>query len=411
MKKILSDLNLNGNSIYNVGLVDGTASKVSHPLTIIGASGTWVYDGSSNKNVTKELLLGNCVTSMKLSNGANLQVTNNSVTIPVTQGTQGLQGRIGIQGPTGARGITGANGTQGIVGSQGIKGSQGITGSQGIQGLYVTGAQGPTGARGITGANGLQGITGAKGIQGTQGLQGLQGLKGPLGIGAQGATGAQGLKGTNGVQGATGAQGLKGSQGITGAQGSAGTVVVGPQGVTGAKGLTGITGARGITGAQGITGSSGVGLRGATGARGITGVRGLQGMTGAKGTYPYTATPMNVPNTIVLRNGDGGSYFDKLYASNGFFESSDIRLKNIISDITVDGTLDKLNKLRKIYYTLKSDPSNTVQLGLIAQELTEYYPELITKSDDGYLNISYDRLSVIILVAIDELINKLNIKL
>ena len=88
---------------------------------------------------------------------------------------------------------------------------------------------------------------------------------------------------------------------------------------------------------------------------------------------------------------------------NGFFETSDEKAKNILNPIKIN--LDDLAKLRKIYYTWKEDKSeNKLQLGMIAQEVQKIYPELVMFDPaSGFLNLAYDKLSVIALAAIDNL--------
>ena len=93
-----------------------------------------------------------------------------------------------------------------------------------------------------------------------------------------------------------------------------------------------------------------------------------------------------------------GYFSGSVRATLGFYESSDERLKNIISPLEV--TLDDLYKLRKVYYTLK--PGSDRHLGMLAQDIQKLYPELVvTDSDTGYLSLAYDKLSVIALKAID----------
>ena len=88
-----------------------------------------------------------------------------------------------------------------------------------------------------------------------------------------------------------------------------------------------------------------------------------------------------------------------VYAS-GFFETSDGSLKDIVNSIGVD--LDKLSKLRKVYFTWKDNQDSDLQIGMIAQDVKEIYPELVSEND-GKLSLAYDRLSVIALEAIDVL--------
>jgi hypothetical protein len=90
----------------------------------------------------------------------------------------------------------------------------------------------------------------------------------------------------------------------------------------------------------------------------------------------------------------------------GFFDTSDERLKDIVKPIEVD--LDKLSKLRKVYFNWKDKENSSLQLGMIAQDVQEIYPELINESKDGILSLAYDKLSVITLEAIDVLHNENN---
>ena len=91
-----------------------------------------------------------------------------------------------------------------------------------------------------------------------------------------------------------------------------------------------------------------------------------------------------------------------VYASSGFYESSDERLKKVVDTIKVN--LDDLAKLRKIYYLWNNTPEDGRQLGMIAQDVQRLYPELVSvDKETGYLSLAYDKLSVIALEAIDTL--------
>ena len=91
-----------------------------------------------------------------------------------------------------------------------------------------------------------------------------------------------------------------------------------------------------------------------------------------------------------------------VYASSGFYESSDERLKSILNPVKVN--LDDLSKLRKIYYLWNNTPEDGRQLGMIAQDVQKLYPELVSMDKNtGYLSLAYDKLSVIALEAIDTL--------
>ena len=91
-----------------------------------------------------------------------------------------------------------------------------------------------------------------------------------------------------------------------------------------------------------------------------------------------------------------------LYCSGGFYESSDERLKKILNPIKVD--LEEISKLRKVHFLWNNNPEKGVQLGAVAQEVQKLFPEIVSEcSEEGYLSIAYDKLSVVALAAIDEL--------
>ena len=95
-------------------------------------------------------------------------------------------------------------------------------------------------------------------------------------------------------------------------------------------------------------------------------------------------------------------------ASGGFYETSDEQLKEIIKPVDVD--LNKIKKLRKIYFDWKDESNHKHQIGMIAQDVRELYPEIVSESEEGQLSLAYDKLSVIALGAIDVLHNE-NIEL
>ena len=83
-------------------------------------------------------------------------------------------------------------------------------------------------------------------------------------------------------------------------------------------------------------------------------------------------------------------------ATNGFYETSDEKVKDIDKNINID--IDKLCELRKFYFTFKNDENKTPQIGVSAQEVQKLYPELVSENDDGYLSVDYAKLSVIALM-------------
>ena len=65
--------------------------------------------------------------------------------------------------------------------------------------------------------------------------------------------------------------------------------------------------------------------------------------------------------------------------------SSDIRLKNVISDNSAG--LKEINALEVKNYTFKNDKAKTPHVGVIAQQLQKIFPNAVTKDKDGYLMI------------------------
>lgn len=106
-----------------------------------------------------------------------------------------------------------------------------------------------------------------------------------------------------------------------------------------------------------------------------------------------------------IKNIKGNSNTTDILAT-GVYETSDIRKKNIIAkDISVNRCYDVIEKCSTILYTLKDDTSNKQQIGLIAQEIEEFFPEIIQTDQDGYKSIDYGRLVVICMRVLKDMID------
>jgi hypothetical protein len=88
-----------------------------------------------------------------------------------------------------------------------------------------------------------------------------------------------------------------------------------------------------------------------------------------------------------------------LLTSTDYNSSSDKRLKKKIK--TVGSALDKINALRGVTFTWKD--SNTDSIGMIAQEVQEVLPEVVTTDDDGFMGIKYTNMIGVLIEAIKEL--------
>jgi hypothetical protein len=92
--------------------------------------------------------------------------------------------------------------------------------------------------------------------------------------------------------------------------------------------------------------------------------------------------------------------------NGNLYAASDERLKDFAGDVDVD--LDDIKRIPKKYYTWKDDANKTIQIGTSAQKLQEIYPELVSENEDGKLAVSYDKLTMVALGAIDKLYDMIN---
>lgn len=88
-----------------------------------------------------------------------------------------------------------------------------------------------------------------------------------------------------------------------------------------------------------------------------------------------------------------------------FYETSDIRMKDIKADIPLDKCYDLIDKCQTIVYSLKEQTRD--QIGLIAQEIEEFFPEVVATDADGFKSLAYDRLVVICFKVLKDIIKRL----
>jgi len=79
--------------------------------------------------------------------------------------------------------------------------------------------------------------------------------------------------------------------------------------------------------------------------------------------------------------------------------SSDKRLKKNIK--TVTSALDTIGALRGVTFDWKEGTGKAI--GLIAQEVQEVLPEIVSADDNGYLSIRYNNVVGVLIEAIKEL--------
>ena len=91
-----------------------------------------------------------------------------------------------------------------------------------------------------------------------------------------------------------------------------------------------------------------------------------------------------------------------VWATNGTIQTSDERLKKDVRALG-DG-LDLVARLRPVRYRWKDDPDAGDKLGLIAQEVLEVVPEVVTgeAGSDRYLGMNYAELVPVLIKAVQE---------
>lgn len=89
-----------------------------------------------------------------------------------------------------------------------------------------------------------------------------------------------------------------------------------------------------------------------------------------------------------------------------FYETSDARKKDIKSDLSLDKCYDLIDKCQTVIYSLKDQTKE--QVGMIAQEIEEFFPEVVATDEEGFKSLAYDRLVVICFKVLKDVIKRLN---
>ena len=140
---------------------------------------------------------------------------------------------------------------------------------------------------------------------------------------------------------------------------------------------------------------------------------GTQGVVGSTGAFVNLNTGTTTAYLIGKNSasaGWNGTFYcnSSVYMYNGLlYASSDETLKDFHGDIDLD--FEKLKSIRKQYFTWKEGDVIDMQIGTSAQDLQRVYPEIVSVDENGKLAVSYERLSIIALAAIDKLNDRIQI--
>ncbi len=373
------------------------------------------------------------------------------------QGPEGPIGPPGQAGPNGPQGVNGQAGPNGPAGPQGADGAPGADGPAGAAGDPLSLLAGELATQcwdlntnferdheedtnqdgfwnaldcEIPGPSGSEGGVGPIGAIGPQGIAGIAGTSGPTGnVGPTGPAGPAGAAGPRGasrsILGGEAAMQCWDLNGDFYAQDSEdinndgiwnANDCIGPMGPRGAQGPAGSNGPVGATGPQGAQGPAGnQGFNGSRGPKGETGIQGPAG-TDALGfwslsdnTISYAEGKVSIGDTLGtdgLLEVDGAIYARDVY-SNGIPLSSDRNYKKDI--LPIQNALEKLLQLRPVSYKFRAVqfpdmkfPAQS-QMGLIAQETEQVFPEIVVTRKDGYKMVDYTKLLPVLLESLKEL--------
>ena len=123
-------------------------------------------------------------------------------------------------------------------------------------------------------------------------------------------------------------------------------------------------------------------------------------LNGQSDSY-YTNIPARLGYTPVNKAGDTIS--GNLTVNGTITENSSIKLKENVE--TSEGDLEKVVNLRPVTYNKIG--SQTTELGLIAEEVAEVYPEFVQYDENGEpIGVHYSRLTAALIGAVKELTNQ-----
>ena len=98
------------------------------------------------------------------------------------------------------------------------------------------------------------------------------------------------------------------------------------------------------------------------------------------------------------------------FCTSGSWSGSDVRWKESVERLA--SPLEKIERLRGVSFYWKNAESTGLnfpagrQIGVIAQEIEQVFPELVTTGGDGYKAVAYDKLGAVLIEAVKELKNE-----
>lgn len=97
----------------------------------------------------------------------------------------------------------------------------------------------------------------------------------------------------------------------------------------------------------------------------------------------------------------------RVQANGGFFQTSDKRKKTNFRDLDLNKCYEMIEKCQTVLFDWK-DGSGKDQMGVIAQEVEEFFPEIVSTDENGYKSVDYAKLAVVCMRVLKDLIDKVN---
>ena len=117
----------------------------------------------------------------------------------------------------------------------------------------------------------------------------------------------------------------------------------------------------------------------------------IDGDSGGKFVQPGTSEDVDL--------GQSSRLWKAVYALNGTIQTSDVRLKQDVENLRYG--LSEVMLLRPVQYRWKNRPSESVKVGLIAQEVAEVVPEVVQGTESsGPLGMNYGELVPVLIKAV-----------
>lgn len=128
-------------------------------------------------------------------------------------------------------------------------------------------------------------------------------------------------------------------------------------------------------------------------------VDGVLGIRTSNSVNP--ASEWTIYNSGFFNFAYNGQFKSYISVDGSFNQVSDIRLKENFENYT--SVLDGIKKLAVLTYHYKAHKTNTKSFGLIAQNVQQYFPEIVsTNSADNFLGLDYSKTGVLAIKAIQE---------